>query len=156
MNHEDESYLIIKRGLYYRPNSSGYTGIKDNAGRYTWDEASSHSDIHSGVHFIHEDDAPDFSEKCFDDIARDRLEMGMGTIKRVLADANERIATLEADNVNLRAGLKPFADVSAKAKGADDACWCGQNGAVIRYRDLRCAEALLSPRLTVPSDGADQ
>lgn len=40
------------------------------------------------------------------------------------------------------ATLKPFAEVSAKAKGSDDACWCGQDGAVIRYRDLRRAAAL--------------
>ena len=32
-------YLIRKRGLFYRPNSAGYTNVKDEAGRYTHDEA---------------------------------------------------------------------------------------------------------------------
>jgi hypothetical protein len=40
--------------------------------------------------------------------------------------------------------LKPFAEVADKAKGSDDACWCGQGGAVIRYRDLRAARDLLA------------
>jgi hypothetical protein len=54
----------------------------------------------------------------------------------------ETIKALLAERDSLLAALKPFADVSAKAKGADDACWCGQNGAVIRYSDLRRAAAL--------------
>lgn len=41
------------------------------------------------------------------------------------------------------ASLKPFSDVSEKAKGKDDALWCGQDGAVIRYADLRTASSTL-------------
>ena len=36
----DAKYLIMKRGVYYRPNNAGYTGIKDEAGRYSLDEIS--------------------------------------------------------------------------------------------------------------------
>lgn len=36
-------YLIRKRGAYYRPNAEGYTCNRAEAGRYTLDEAISHS-----------------------------------------------------------------------------------------------------------------
>ncbi|HEX7822869.1 MAG TPA: hypothetical protein VF463_19910 [Sphingobium sp.] len=36
-------YLIVKGGAYYRPNAEGYTRSKTEAGRYTLDEAISHS-----------------------------------------------------------------------------------------------------------------
>lgn len=56
-----------------------------------------------------------------------------------LIDENARATTAEALVGELVKALKPFAEVSEKAKGTDDACWCGQDGAVIRYRDLRRA-----------------
>lgn len=36
-------YLIIKNGMYYRPNARGYTCSVADAGRYTLEEAISHS-----------------------------------------------------------------------------------------------------------------
>lgn len=68
-----EGYLLIKRGLYYRPNALGYTGLKVNAGRYSLVDAEDHADPISGVSFMHEDLAPLIAPKCFDDIARDYL-----------------------------------------------------------------------------------
>ena len=50
----------------------------------------------------------------------------------------------DPDVVRLVEALEPFAAVSRNAKGKDDACWCGQDGAVIRYSDLRRAEALVA------------
>jgi hypothetical protein len=35
----EQMYLILKRGLYYRPGSKGYTSNRDEAGRYTLQEA---------------------------------------------------------------------------------------------------------------------
>ena len=67
---EPACYLIIKRGLYYRPNSSGYTGIKDEAGRYSLSETAvifpAVSD--SGLSFIHENNAPEYTEACYYDL----------------------------------------------------------------------------------------
>lgn len=60
-------YLLVKRGLYYRPGNQGYTGIKDHAGRYF------ESDAYEGVTAIHEDDAPEFSPSCFHDLREDHL-----------------------------------------------------------------------------------
>ncbi len=33
-------YLLMKRGLYWRPNGAGYTGLKREAGRYTAEDSS--------------------------------------------------------------------------------------------------------------------
>jgi hypothetical protein len=80
-------FLLMKRGLYYRPDNCGYTGIKERAGRYHESDASPRN----GVVAVHEDDAEDFSPACFDDLAREHLQ---ATITR-----------LEADIVGLREAL---------------------------------------------------
>jgi hypothetical protein len=87
-------FLLTKRGLYYRPNAMGYTGIKDKAGRYSRAEAETHVDPESGVDMIAEAEAPDFSPKCYDDLAREHLEMK-------LAEARAEIAALAAVRVDL-------------------------------------------------------
>lgn len=66
-------YLLMKRGLYYRPDAMGYTGIKDHAGRYSKDDAEDHADPASGVTMVSEAEAPEFSPNCFDDLARAHL-----------------------------------------------------------------------------------
>ncbi len=65
----DAKYLIMKRGVYYRPNNAGYTGIKDEAGRYSLDEISMRfpNETDSGLSFILENEAPDYSPNCFAD-----------------------------------------------------------------------------------------
>lgn len=72
-----EPYLIVKRGLYYRPNGEGYTGVRDNAGRYTYAEAKPHEYNPGGdcnpVTIVPLSDAPEFTEQCWPDVARDHL-----------------------------------------------------------------------------------
>lgn len=96
----DHMWLLEKRGLYYRPNGAGYTGIKDHAGRYTEADACSHMVGGSGVSRIREDHAPEFSKACFEDLARKHL-----------ADQRDR---LEAANEKLRAALEPFAEIARR------------------------------------------
>lgn len=74
-------YLLIKRGLYYRPGDHGYTGIKSEAGRYH--ESDAYPD--GGVTAIHQDDAPLFSPACWDDVK----------IKYLLSLIGERDAMLQ-------------------------------------------------------------
>lgn len=66
-------YLLMKRGLYYRPDAMGYTGIKDHAGRYSKEDAEGHADPASGVTMVSEAQAAEFSPNCFDDLARAHL-----------------------------------------------------------------------------------
>lgn len=59
-----DHFLLMKRGLYYRPDNAGYTGIKSQAGRYPESRAMPEA----GITAIHEDEAPEYSECCAWDI----------------------------------------------------------------------------------------
>jgi len=61
-----EVWLILKRGYYYRPDNCGYTAIKSEAGRYSLEETAVHfpNESDSGLSFIHEDKADDYSPAC--------------------------------------------------------------------------------------------
>lgn len=85
-------FLLLKRGLYYRPGSKGYTGIKDHAGRYSKAEAEAQADPACGVAMIAEVEAPDFAPKCFDDLARAHLEAKLSATQAALSASREREA----------------------------------------------------------------
>lgn len=65
-SEEAREYLLIKRGLYYGPDNRGYTGIKEKAGRYT--QAEGEALLDCDVTYMHENDAPMFSQACWDDV----------------------------------------------------------------------------------------
>jgi hypothetical protein len=53
----------------------------------------------------------------------------------------------KAQTARYRAALEPFravAETEPVRKGGPDACWCGQDGAVIRYRDFAAVLTALS------------
>jgi hypothetical protein len=89
----ERRFLLMKRGLYYRPDNCGYTGIKDHAGRYLAEDARPDS----GVTAIHEDEAPDFSPACFDDLAREHLQQ---QITRLRSERDRLQAELSAIKSN--------------------------------------------------------
>lgn len=95
LSKDDRVYLIEKRGLYYRPEAAGYTGIKDEAGRYSLAEVAEHmpnmdSANQDGASFIHEDDAPDYTRACYHDL-KERHQA------KKLAEAATRIEALERE-----------------------------------------------------------
>jgi|GEM_PF-6952801 len=65
-------YLLLKRALYWRPNYSGYTPLKSEAGRYSLEEASARAtprhirDKYEGPHvyMIAEARADQLAERC--------------------------------------------------------------------------------------------
>jgi len=83
-------FLLMKRGLYYRPENCGYTGIKDHAGRYFASDATPDS----GVTAVHENEAPDFSPACFDDLARKHLQDQITTRDQQIAELRETCRSL--------------------------------------------------------------
>lgn len=94
---ERPKHLLVKRGLYYRPDNQGYTGIKDHAGRYQATDARPED----GITAVHEDEAPEFSKACFDDLARDHLQKKVQSLSTALAEAREKAieeCALIADN----------------------------------------------------------
>lgn len=73
-------YLLIKRGLYWRPDSCGYTGLKREAGRY--DETDASCRCHDegtpfGVTMIAEEDAHYFSPSCPGDVKQREIERAL-------------------------------------------------------------------------------
>lgn len=60
MSSEPREYLIRKGGYYYRPNCSGYTTSKFEAGRYTKAEAEREAAVEPWhMSAIHQDDVED-------------------------------------------------------------------------------------------------
>lgn len=87
-----EPYLIMKRGLYYKPNGEGYTGIRDHAGRYSKDEASSHEVSSWGctpVIAVKISEAPEFAPACFHDLALKHVIAQRDAMRAVLMSIAE-------------------------------------------------------------------
>lgn len=65
-----DQFIIEKAGFYYRPNSQGYTGLKREAGRYSFEEAALEvgpngpDGSQDGLSMWREDEAPQFSGCC--------------------------------------------------------------------------------------------
>jgi hypothetical protein len=66
MTAHTEGWLIVKRDLYFRPDCKGYTGIRDQAGRYSLDFAKGYEC--EGTSIIHESEAPEFREAAYSDL----------------------------------------------------------------------------------------
>lgn len=84
-----DMFLIEKNGWYYRPDASGYTGEKSEAGRYSFEEAAERvgpngpDGPQDGLSMWREAEAPAFSSGCPWDV-------------KLLAPYKARIAELEA------------------------------------------------------------
>lgn len=115
----DPMFLLMKRGLYYRPDAMGYTGIKDNAGRYSKADAEAHVDPESGVSMIAETEAPEFSPKCFDDLAREHLEMKLAQAQAALSAHQEREARAREALGHAAGYLEACADTFDKRQPQD-------------------------------------
>lgn len=84
-----DAWLIIKHGLYYKPGSHGYTGVRDLAGRFSKREAEYHANANDEIRIVPLLEADEFSKSCWDDVARDHL-----TKQRAAKDAE--ISSLRA------------------------------------------------------------
>ncbi|TPN03847.1 hypothetical protein FJ973_29845 [Mesorhizobium sp. B2-1-3] len=126
-------WLIRKDGYFYRPNKSGYTTVKSEAGRYTELDARLEAEIEPWhMAAIHQDDVPD--------------PIGDFNVSEI-ASLKAALASIHADNLRLRESLEPF----GKAAGchSDDKSfmpdemliWRGGECA-IRLGDLRAARSL--------------
>ena len=68
-----EQFLIEKRGVYCRPEAKGYTGLKREAGRYSFEEAAERvgpngpDGSQDGLSMWREDEAPEYSSACYSD-----------------------------------------------------------------------------------------
>jgi hypothetical protein len=92
----DEPWVIIKRGLFYRPDNCGYTGIRDYAGHYSEDEAKATADG-DGVTCMKLSDAPEYSSACFSDLKEQHLQGRITTLTARVAEQDAEIARLSWD-----------------------------------------------------------
>ena len=92
-------YLLIKRGLYYRPNNQGYTGKRSEAGRYPETDA----DDMSGITAVHEDNAAEYAPACWQETINQDLRARLNAAERerdALREALEAmIASRDANSV---------------------------------------------------------
>jgi hypothetical protein len=67
-------WLLMKRGLYWMPNSQGYTGLKSEAGRYTDEEVAVYRrNDERGVFILEAETADEIAPKCWPDVAQRHL-----------------------------------------------------------------------------------
>lgn len=102
MSSEPREYLIRKGGYYYRPNCSGYTTSKFEAGRYTKAEAEREAAVEPWhMSAIHQDDVED-------DPVSSRIRMDTA-----------RIEALEAENVLQHREFMEAIDYAADIAGIE-------------------------------------
>ena len=101
-------YVWIKRDLFECPKHQGYTGIRDCAGTWALEDAQRFGlPIKEAYDRSHEhyalplEAAPEFTNACFDDLARDHLQA-----KCAAKDAE--IARLREENEKLASFAKSF------------------------------------------------
>lgn len=106
---DDKQWLILSHGLYFRPNSRGYTGIRDEAGRYTEEKAKSYSDAEA----IHVDNAPEFLPEAHMDLVIAHLKKQRDEARKALSATPAEAPKVDVKNkfnigdiVNVREGYK--------------------------------------------------
>lgn len=108
------TYLLMKRGLYWRPDSCGYTGLKREAGRYSDEDSAWTCDgplADPKTTRIAEDKAPRFSPSCDIYVRQAEAERSLDVAVKALREiANGATGHLDRDS-----------DLAAIAKAALDA-----------------------------------
>ena len=105
----DINYLLVKRGLYYKPNNQGYTGIKEYAGRYIKSEER----LEINVIAIHEDEAPEFSKSCWPECKIEYYKNKIEDIKSRLSGIISTVKMAE-DNCHVNQGKVAFKQICDK------------------------------------------
>lgn len=95
---KEADHVLIKRGLYYRPNGNGYTGLKSEAGLYH----ASYALGFAGVEAVPFADAPVFAPACWEETKIAYFEAAL-TTARAEAEALREALAFYAQRRNWRA-----------------------------------------------------
>ena len=82
MSEEPADHVLVKRGLYYRPNNAGYTGRRDQAGLYPKSDAWECGTV-TAIPF---DEAPLFAPKCWHEVQIEYYEEKVKALRDALRD----------------------------------------------------------------------
>lgn len=111
-----DDWLLLKRDLFYRPNNCGYTGIRDEAGRYSYDRAMEHESAGGKVMLVSE--APEFLPAAYDDIVITRLTKQRDELVKALEFIRDGYDNQDVNHVDFRvkayqAALAALGDVGS-------------------------------------------
>lgn len=163
----DGMWLIVKRGLYFRPDCQGYTGIKDEAGRYKYDLAKDYD--RGECKIMREEDGPDFLPAAYNDLViehltkqRDEARAELARVRGAAQGQIDRGALVKALEVERDYWAEEVTDAAADLQeGAaytdairDRMAFCSERAERIN-RALSChpAYAAWQPIETAPKDG---
>lgn len=92
---EKDGWLLVKRGLYWRPNALGYTGLKEEAGVYSDEQSAAyrdHDDEEATIR-IRASEADDTAPGCSDETRarywQKRANEAASTIERLERERDE-------------------------------------------------------------------
>lgn len=117
-------YVLIKRGMYYGPNHSGYFYRLRDAGRYTKSEAEKVCENVDTVSMMHENEAPRYSAYAHQGIINEDLEVEIKQMRAALEYINAACSDFpKPSGHNIAEGWVDLADkaitmVGYKAKSA--------------------------------------
>lgn len=100
-------WLLIKKGMYYRPGSMGYTGIRDEAGRFSDHESrEAMENSHDGsVTRVLLSEAQEFSEDCWHELALNHLRKKIAALTE-RNEVLEKVIGLSNTGVSRNLGMK--------------------------------------------------
>jgi hypothetical protein len=122
----EKPYVLMKRGLYWRPDAQGYTGVLAEAGRYSEAKARAYiDDPRLGVVAMLASEAGEFSPACWEEtklrVMRDRLTAAESARDEARADQKAAEDQNDALHVKLRA-LAPHGSCACSYDSPDDVC----------------------------------
>lgn len=114
MTEEKEAdHVLIKRGLYYRPNGNGYTGLKSEAGLYH----ASYALGFDGVLAVPFADAPVFAPACWEETKIAYFEAALATARAEAEALRERADALALQADEWEGKYAAVSEMNAQLRG---------------------------------------
>lgn len=95
---DQKQFVLLKRGLYWRPEGRGYTGLLREAGLYSLDDAAlAHCEymltpkVKTTTEYMLRDDAPEFAPACCKDVMVEELKAQIERLTNTLCLADNII-----------------------------------------------------------------